>query len=354
MRVEKQAWKTLENKWTKSFMDNREAILIARRLVELRAHPLDGNFDITHLKETHRYIFQDLPQAGLWAYSVPPGAFRPATQTWCKERTLASIVEKGGKTDFSFTSYSLMDSKAIERLSGILREAKPENLRGLRRDVFVEKISGIYSDLDYTHPFREGNSRTLRTFTDQLAREAGYELNWEKFSGERNRDLLYIARDRGLAERASRDEDHSPVSLAKALHDMERHQGYPSLAQLLDKTVEQTLTAPRHDLDKNQAQMHVAATENVAANLEALKKNPALADKSAEALEKLAFWRGIVQEDVKREPQAAQDVALAKFDKAAENPEFLQRLEKSDNPAQEQTTQERETHQRKDTQEQSL
>jgi cell filamentation protein len=168
-----------------------------------------------------------------------------------------------------------MDSKAIERLAGILREAKPESLRGLKRDVFVEKISGIYSDLDYIHPFREGNSRTLRTFTDQLAREAGYELNWEKFSGERNRDLLYIARDRGLAERASRDEDHSPVSLAKALHDMERRQDYPSLAQLLDKTVEQILTAPRHDLNKNQAQMHVAATERVGENIEALKKNPA-------------------------------------------------------------------------------
>jgi hypothetical protein len=102
--------------------------------------------------------------------------------------------------------------------------------------------------------------------------------------------------------------------------------------------------------------MHVAATERIAENVEALKKNPALADKSPESLEKLAYWRGILQEDVKREPQAAQDAAVAKFDKAAENPVFLERLEKSDTQAQEQATQERDEQrqERKDAHEQSL
>jgi cell filamentation protein len=132
-----------------------------------------------------------------------------------------------------------MDSKAIKRLNEILKEANPERLQRLGKAEFVEKISKLYSDLDYIHPFREGNSRTLRTFTGQLARESGYELNWKKFSGEKARDLLYIARDRGLAERAGRDADHHPVFLAKALYDAKRHQGDPSLAQLLDKTVEQ-------------------------------------------------------------------------------------------------------------------
>jgi hypothetical protein len=103
-----------------------------------------------------------------------------------------------------------------------------------------------------------------------------------------------------------------------------------SRRELSQENSEKGLLAPRHDLNKNQAQIHVAATENVAANLEALKKNPALAGKSAEALEKLAYCRGVLQENIRQEPQAAQDVALAKFDKAAENPEFLQRLEQSE------------------------
>ncbi|MDR3298805.1 MAG: hypothetical protein LBU43_02080 [Candidatus Accumulibacter sp.] len=76
--------------------------------------------------------------------------------------------------------------------------------------------------------------------------------------------------------------------------------------------------------------MHVAATERSAANLAALKQNPALAKYPPESLEKLAYWRGIAQESVKQAPPAARDAALAKFDKAAEAPAFLARLEKSD------------------------
>ncbi|MDR3157452.1 MAG: Fic family protein [Zoogloeaceae bacterium] len=222
--------------------ENLEAILVKRRVRQLLERPLAGNFDVLHLKETHRHILQDLPKIGLWQYNVQPGEFRQETQTWCKERVLASIGDRNGKPDVSFTSYSRMDGKAIERLNGILKEANPESLQQLGKAEFVEKIGELYSDLDYIHPFREGNSRTLRTFTDQLARESGYELNWEKFSGEEARDLLYIARDRGLAEHAGKDADHHPAFLARALYDAERHQGYPSLAQLLDKTVERIRT----------------------------------------------------------------------------------------------------------------
>jgi cell filamentation protein len=32
-----------------------------QRIVELRLNPVQGNFDIAHLKEINRRIFQDLP-----------------------------------------------------------------------------------------------------------------------------------------------------------------------------------------------------------------------------------------------------------------------------------------------------
>jgi hypothetical protein len=69
--------------------------------------------------------------------------------------------------------------------------------------------------------------------------ESAYELNWERSSGARNRDLLYIARDRALAERAGKDED---------LHS-------PSPAQFLDRTVEQARIAPRLNSARN-AKIH--------------------------------------------------------------------------------------------------
>jgi len=214
-----------------------ESGLVRRRIWELQQTPIQGNYDIAHLRETHRYIFQDLPRVGLWQYDVQPGEFRKATSSWCKERALASMSGENGKVpDVSFTSYSRMDAKAVARLNAVLQGASPENLRGLDKKAFVEKMSKLYSDLDYLHPFREGNSRTLRTFTEQLANEAGYTLGWEKF--RQDRDLLYIARDRGLAEHAAEDEDHNPIMLANALYDADRHRRYSSLTELLEKTVE--------------------------------------------------------------------------------------------------------------------
>lgn len=50
-------------------------------------------------------------------------------------------------------------------------------------------------NLDYIHPFLDGNSRTLREFTRQLADESGYSIPWEVFNNSNNgRDVLYIAR----------------------------------------------------------------------------------------------------------------------------------------------------------------
>ena len=121
-------------------------------------------------------------------------------------------------------------------------------------------------------------------------------------------------------------------------------------------TREQGRIAPRHDLDKNQAQMHVMAAERVAENVEALKKNPALATQSPEALEKLAYYRGILQEDLKRGTPEARQGALAKFDRAAEEPGFLKRLERSGEEAAKERGRDvqEQRQERKDTPEQSL
>jgi hypothetical protein len=60
-----------------------------------------------------------------------------------------------------------------------------------------------------------------------------------------------------------------------------------------------------------------------------MKKNTTLAGKSPETLEKLAFHRGIPPEDVKREMPKMRLAPLVRIDRAAENPAFLEKLEKS-------------------------
>jgi cell filamentation protein len=43
-------------------------------------------------------------------------------------------------------------------------------LDGLKIDEFAERLTYFSSEIDSTHPSREGNSRTLREFTADLAK----------------------------------------------------------------------------------------------------------------------------------------------------------------------------------------
>ncbi|MBM4480032.1 hypothetical protein GS444_08040 [Rhodococcus hoagii] len=61
------------------------------------------------------------------------------------------------------------------------RIAAKDNLRGLDRDQFVDELTTVWARVNYVHPFREGNTRTQFAFFRQLAAEAGYELDTERF-----------------------------------------------------------------------------------------------------------------------------------------------------------------------------
>jgi cell filamentation protein len=159
--------------------------------MELRESPVVGDYDLAHLREIHRRIFQDLPEAGI--ESVEPGSLRPpvvpADQDWVKERRLESIHA------VSYPVYSSMDAGALQRLHAVLDAISVTCLAALSEDAFTKALGDLYAAIDYIHPFRDGNSRTLREFTAQLARDAGYTLAWETFNTLHGRDVLYIARD---------------------------------------------------------------------------------------------------------------------------------------------------------------
>lgn len=171
-----------------------EATHTWQRVVELRLDPVRGNFDAAHLKEINRRIFQDLP--GLGFDDVTPGEFRPpvaAGNDWIKSRSLETV----GVT--SNVAYSSMDEAAQARLDNVLKGADPAALSKLKPAAFTKAIGTLYAEVDYIHPFSDGNSRTLREFTRQLAEASGYKLDWERFGkSPAGRDVLYIARDRSV------------------------------------------------------------------------------------------------------------------------------------------------------------
>lgn len=57
-------------------------------------------------------------------------------------------------------------------------------------------MAQLHWAVDYAHPFNDGNSRSLRIFTRQLAKAAGYTLSWEALGRDSAAQArLYVARD---------------------------------------------------------------------------------------------------------------------------------------------------------------
>lgn len=169
-------------------ISQREAALTFARVRELQRDPVQGQFDVAHLQEVHRRIFQDLPQHR-------PGEFRPDAPGHFKIRELEA------SSDSVLVPYALRPE--IDRSLGptleVLQGGKA--LRGYDILEMSEAVAQIYARLDYLHPFREGNSRTLRTFMEQLARENGHQLDWGTTNvTPQSRNALYIARDLAVIE----------------------------------------------------------------------------------------------------------------------------------------------------------
>ena len=61
------------------------------------------------------------------------------------------------------------------------------------KDQFIEMLAHFYDQLNYIHPFREGNGRAQRIFWTRVAIDAGYEINWDKVVGQENDKASRIA-----------------------------------------------------------------------------------------------------------------------------------------------------------------
>jgi len=98
-----------------------------QRVIELELNPVVGNFDVAHLKEINRRIFQDLPGFGF--EDVTPGEFRktsPSGKDWIKNRAMETLEGS------FFVAYSCMDNAAKARMDKTLEAANPDKLRALK------------------------------------------------------------------------------------------------------------------------------------------------------------------------------------------------------------------------------
>ena len=165
----------------KNKLNLRDADLLERaerRLVVQRV--LDGiptgAFDLAHLKAIHRHMFQDIFD---WAGEI---------------RT--TEISKGG-SQFQFRQY-------IETgMADICRRIKAHDyLKNLPADQFADIAGEIIGDINYVHPFREGNGRTQMQYLKQLAEQAGHSI-----------DLTAIEKDAWMeASQKAHLGDYQPMS----------------------------------------------------------------------------------------------------------------------------------------------
>jgi cell filamentation protein len=58
--------------------------------------------------------------------------------------------------------------------------AGKHDLKTLSRDAFAQRAAFHIGEINYIHPFREGNGRTIRLFLRELARQAGHDLKLDR------------------------------------------------------------------------------------------------------------------------------------------------------------------------------
>jgi cell filamentation protein len=132
-----------------------EAQTASANIARLAINPIQGTFDVHRLQETHRRILGKNRSGFVVAYGPSqnvPGAL---------ESTFAALKAE-------------------------------KFLHGLKAGAMAQRLAYYYSELDAIHAFRDGNSRTLRAFTADLAEAAGHRLDWTRAAqAAEDRQRLY-------------------------------------------------------------------------------------------------------------------------------------------------------------------
>lgn len=147
-----------------------ERRLTMLRISELLDKPVVGKFDLGHLQQIHRYIFQDVYE---WAGQI---------------RTVDIAKEN------MFCNVKFIESQA-EIIFGNLK--KENYLTGLEKEIFIKRLAYYFAEINALHPFREGNGRSQREFIRSLALHNGYIVSFAEISSE---DMVKASRKSFLCD----------------------------------------------------------------------------------------------------------------------------------------------------------
>lgn len=127
-----------------------ESGAVTKRLIELYEQPIKIK-GIDSLFEIHRHLFQDI-------------------YVWAGKKRIVEISK--GRNQFFPTSHFNNAFRYIDQLVTEFKKIPKNNIK-----LIAEKLAEILDNVNYLHPFREGNGRTQREFLRLLALEKDLTLN---------------------------------------------------------------------------------------------------------------------------------------------------------------------------------
>lgn len=140
-----------------SITDEKKLENEERMLVNKKIENIDKNFSFVRFNEVefkllHKYLFGDIYEFA--------GEYR---------------LENITKGNFKFSLFEYIE----DNMQDIFKKIDIDTLASLDFNNLVINISGIMTELNVLHPFREGNGRTIRLFISKLLEKLGYKINFQ-------------------------------------------------------------------------------------------------------------------------------------------------------------------------------
>lgn len=133
-----------------------EREITSLKIAVAKSQPIEGDFDLEHLKKIHKFIFENIYS---WA-----GCLRHVN------------ISKGNQ-------FCLVDNLEMYGNS-IFDKLKSDNYLIDYRGSVPHALVYYLSEINVLHPFREGNGRTQRLFIEYLAKNAGYSVDFSNVSAK--------------------------------------------------------------------------------------------------------------------------------------------------------------------------
>ena len=138
-------------------------------MAEISLEKIPHTRDLLELQRIHKYLFDRI-------------------YDWAGE--LRTVNIRKGSAEY-FLDYNFLENGA-QFVFDELRQK--DYFQRMKRETLVKCFAYFYEQLNFIHPFREGNGRTQRIFWQRITNEAGYKIDWSKVIGQELDNASLIGR----------------------------------------------------------------------------------------------------------------------------------------------------------------